>query len=94
MGTIGSVPNPKNIVTMRQARLALLAQPAPSGTGTLLDATNAAITAATASNPALPIWWDYATTVQIDDPLVYQLGTALGLTQDQVAALFTQAATL
>lgn len=86
------MPDPRNSVTMRQARLALLGAPSPSGKGTLLDATNAAIAAS--GNTVLTIWWDYAATVKIDDPSVYAVGTSLGLSQDQVANLFSTASTL
>lgn len=96
---IGSGPltfsDPRNSVSMRQARLALIQQPNPvaNGTGTMLDAVNAAV-AANTTDPTFPIWWDYASSVDIDDPRVYVLGTSFGLTQEQVENLFTLASTL
>lgn len=92
-GVVMLESNPLNTVTMRQARLALYQTPSPTNTGkTLLDDVNAAVT--TATDQSIPIWWEYAPTVRIDDPLVYELGTGLGLTQAQVEALFTAAAAL
>jgi hypothetical protein len=81
----GNVPTPlppeppPSIVTMRQARLALLAVG-------LLDEVEAAIT-----DPADRIEWEYATTVVRDSPLVVSLSASLGLDLD---ALFEMAAEL
>lgn len=79
-------PPPKvpQVVTMRQARLALHA------TG-LLDAVNAAITQA---GGASAIEWEYAQELRRDHPLIAALTPALGITSEQLDALFTQAATL
>jgi hypothetical protein len=71
-------------VTMRQARLALLA----SG---LLDGVTAAVTAA---GPAALIEWDYAQSVDRASGLVPQMATALGMTASQIDALFVAAAAL
>ena len=71
-------------VTMRQARLALLA-------AGLLDLVETAIAGA---GPAAKIEWDYATEVQRASGLVPAMATALGLTDTQIDALFVQAATL
>ena len=71
-------------VTMRQARLALLA-------AGLLDTVETAIAGA---GPAAVIEWDYATEVQRASGLVPAMATALGLTDEQIDALFVQAATL
>ena len=71
-------------VTMRQARLALLA-------AGLLDAVETAIMGA---GPAAKIEWDYATEVQRASGLVPAMATALGLTEDQIDALFIAAAAL
>lgn len=90
--TPSSWSDPRNSVSMRQARLALYQTPSTSGTGTLLDDVNAAVSGAT--DQSVPIWWEFASTVQIDDPIVYELGTAMGLTQDTIEALFTLAASL
>lgn len=75
-------------VTMRQARLALQA----SGK---LAAVQTAITAMV--DPAktnTQIWWDYSSTVIRSQPLVAQLGAAIGLTPTGIDDLFRTAATL
>ncbi len=71
-------------VTMRQARLALLA-------AGLLDSVETAITAA---GVAAKIEWDYATEVQRSSGLVPAMATALGMTEAQIDALFVAASTL
>lgn len=71
-------------VTPRQARLALY------GAG-LLDQVEANVKAI--GGPA-QITWDYATTINRDDPLITQLGSSLNLTSAQIDALFSQAAAL
>ncbi len=73
-----------SVVSMRQARLALLQ-------GGLLDAVNAAIASA---DEAVRIEWEYATEVRRDHALVQTLSVALGLTELQLDELFTLAATL
>lgn len=76
------------IVTMRQARLALL------GAG-LLSAVDAAIDALPEpQKSAARIEWDYSSEVHRSRAFVQQLGAALGLDDQQLDALFTQAATL
>ena len=79
------IPN----VTMRQARLALL------GAG-LLDDVDAAIAAITdpTQRKAAEIEWEYAQTVDRDSSFTQQLAAGLGLTSEQLDALFTQAAAL
>ncbi|MCP4597806.1 MAG: hypothetical protein GY843_15135 [Neptuniibacter sp.] len=67
------------VVSMRQARLALLAEG-------LLDGVNAAIT-----DPAQVIEWEYATEVKRDDDLVSAIAGGLSMTDDQVAGLFLKA---
>lgn len=76
-------------VTMRQARLALL------GAG-LLDSVNAAIAAITdaTQRQAAEIEWEYAQTVDRASPFTQQLASGLGLTNEQLDGLFTQAAAL
>lgn len=75
-------------VTMRQARLALL------GIG-LLDDVDAAIAAMPSpERSAAAIEWEYAQTVDRTSPFTHQLASGLGLTSDQLDALFTQAAGL
>jgi len=74
-----SAPVPR-IVSMRQARLALL----EAG---LLDAATAAITA----GPAAVIEWEYATVVDRTSPLVIAAAAALGLSDDALLELFATA---
>ena len=76
------------IVTMRQARLALL------GAG-LLAQVGAAINALPEPDQtAARIEWEYSSEVHRDKPFVQMLGGALGLTGEQLDNLFTQAAQL
>lgn len=82
------VPAVPQIVTMRQARLALL------GAG-LLAQVDAAIEALPEpQKSAARIEWDYSSEVHRSRAFVQQLGHALGLTDEQLDDLFTQAATL
>ena len=77
-----------DVVSMRQARLALFQQDKLSQVQPLIDAM---------MEPAKTITqisWDYATTVQRDDDLVIQLSAAMGLTEADLDTLFTLAATL
>lgn len=69
-------------VSMRQARLALLQ------TG-LLNAVDAHM-----SEPNQRIWWEYATTVERNHPMVVQVAASISLTDEQVDALFELANTL
>jgi len=71
-------------VTARQARLALHA-------AGLLDQVEAAVAAA---GGATQIEWEYATTIECASPLLAAISGGLGLTAEQVDALFSQAATL
>lgn len=76
------------VVTMRQARLALL------GAG-LLASVNSSIAAMTGvSGEAARIEWEYAQEVRRDSPLVAGLSDALALNAAQLDALFTTAAGL
>lgn len=75
-------PPPITQVSMRQARLALLS-------AGLLDDVEAAIAQA---DRAVQIEWEYATVVDRASPLVEAIGTALGLTDVQIDALFADAA--
>lgn len=75
-------------VTMRQARLVLL-------NAGLLSAVNTAI----ANMPGIEgeaarIEWDYSNEVVRNQPLTLSLASALGLTPEQMDALFVQASTL
>lgn len=71
-------------VTMRQARLALLSDG-------LLDSVNAAIAASTQS---AQIEWEFATTLNRDNPLTVSLSESLGLTQNNLDDLFIKASKL
>lgn len=77
-----------SIVTMRQARLALLK-------GGLLAQVNTAVAnmPGTAGDTAR-IEWEFSSTVERHWPLVQALGAALGLTEAQLDDLFRLAATL
>ena len=83
------VPPPSDVpqaVTMRQARLALLA-------ANMLTTVNTAIAAMPgAEGEAARIEWEYATEVRRDWPALLTLQTALGLTEQQVNDLFISAA--
>ena len=79
----------KLVVTMRQARRALL----DAGLLDQVDAAIAAIADATERRQA-EIDWEYATTVERLWPWVQTLGAALELSEAQLDALFEQAATL
>ncbi|MDR1888158.1 MAG: hypothetical protein LBQ81_02025 [Zoogloeaceae bacterium] len=73
---------------MRQARLALL------GAG-LLDVVNATIAGMEGdAGKAARIEWEYATSIERDNPLFVGLSEQLGLTGEQLDALFIQAAAL
>lgn len=75
-------------VTMRQAQLALL------GAG-LLDLVEDAIAAIPGdAGRAAQITWTKSSAVQRTNPLINQLAAGLGLTGQQIDALFIQAATL
>jgi len=82
------VPIVIDSVTMRQARLALL------GAG-LLAQVEAAFDALPEPNKsAAKIEWEFATALNRDHPLVASLAVALGLTDEQIDALFLQASAL
>lgn len=76
-------PTP-TVVTMRQARLALLQM-------NLLSSVNTAIAAGTDTDKII---WEYATEVYRNSPLVTDMVTALGLSDSQLDDLFALAATL
>lgn len=75
-------------VTMRQARLALL------GAGLLTQVETAIDALPEPHRSAARIEWDYSSEVHRSRAFVQQLGHALGLTDQQLDDLFTQAATL
>jgi len=75
-------------VTMRQAQLALL------GAG-LLDTVDTAIAAIPGdAGRAARITWEKSSAVRRDNPLIAQLQGALGLTSEQIDALFVAAAAI
>lgn len=76
------------VVTMRQARLALLA----SGKLAAVDAAISALPEPQKS--AARIEWDYSSEVHRNRPFVQQLAKALGMTDEQLAAMFVEAAKL
>jgi len=71
-------------VTMRQARLALLA-------AGLLDTVQAALAVASQADQ---IEWEFAAEVKRDYPLILNLAAGLGLTELQLDELFTAASKL
>lgn len=90
-GIVPYVPPPPmipQVVTMRQARLALLGAGLLSG----VDAAIAGLTEPTKS--AALIEWEYAAVVQRGSGLVPAMATALGMTEAQIDALFIAAAAL
>jgi hypothetical protein len=80
------VPEPviPSVVSMRQARLALLQ-------GGLLEAVNMAVSV---GGEADRITWEYATEVRREDALVQNLAVGLGLSEVQLDQLFTLASSL
>lgn len=82
-------PTGVRVVSMRQARLALL----QAGLLSQVEAAIAAIEDA-GQRQAVQIEWEYAAEVNREHPWVQSLATALGLTEVQLDDLFTLAATL
>jgi len=76
------------VVTMRQARLALLSQ------GLLSSVESAIDTLEDPPKSEVRIEWEYSQTVERDRPFVTLLGNALGLDKAGLDDLFTLAATL
>lgn len=75
-------------ITMRQARRALLA-------AGLLDDVAAAIAALPSpAKEAAQIDWEYSNTVERHNGLVASLGPGLGLSEEQIDALFVAGAAL
>lgn len=88
---LNPVPTPlvaPKVVTMRQARLALL------GAGLLQQVDQAISALPEPQQSAARIEWDYSSEVHRDRAFVQQLGQALGLSDEQLDALFIQAAAL
>lgn len=84
--TPAPIPEPQTptVVSMRQARLALLQQ-------NLLDAVEQAIAIGTKADQ---ITWEYATEVNRSDALVVNMATALNLTEADLDNLFQAASQL
>lgn len=76
------------VVTMRQARLALL------GAGLLAQVNTAVANMPGAEGDAARIEWEYAQEVRRDSPLVAALSAAFGWTSAQLDDLFTEGAKL
>ena len=77
-----------SVVTMRQARLALLQSGMLSQVEIAIDAMESP------SKEAAKIEWEYSQEVQRNKPFVQALGVSLGLTSDQLDDLFFLASTL
>lgn len=89
---IKSAPAPAPVIpdaiTMRQARLALL------DAGLLATVDQAIASMSGVEGEAARIEWEYAMEVRRDSPLIAALGPALGLTGEQIDALFVAGAGL
>jgi hypothetical protein len=83
---VDAAPIVPSLVTMRQARLALLAA------GRLQDVNTALAEMPGNDGEAARIEWEYATTVERDSALVAGLAAALDLDADQLDQLFSDAA--
>lgn len=79
---------PPSVVSMRQARLALLQ------IGKLADVDAAIAALPSPSKEAAKIEWEYAAEVSRDSTLMKQLAAAIGLDDTALDALFTLAHTL
>jgi len=89
-GSVFAAPAPRvpAAVTMRQARLALLGANLLSSVDTAIDALPEP------TKSAARIEWEYWNELQRGNALVAALTPALGLTSEQVDALFIAASTL
>lgn len=76
------------VVSMRQARLALL------GAGILDNVTSAINSMTGVSGKAAQIEWEYSNEVRRDSPLINSMATALSLSNDQIDNLFVTASSL
>lgn len=81
-------PSVPDVVTMRQARLALLQH------GLLSQVNTSIANMPGAAGDTARIEWEFSSTVERNRPLVQSLVGALGLTDAQLDDLFTLAATL
>ena len=82
-------PEPLRPLTARQLRLGLVTN------GISLSSVEAAIDAIEdeTDREVARIEWEYATTFERSHPLVNQIGAALGLTPEQIDAMWAEAAT-
>jgi hypothetical protein len=87
-GDVKLAEAPPQEVTMRQARLALLAAGKLAGVDAAIDALPEP------QKTAARITWDYSSVVLRHQPLVLQLAPAIGLTDAQLDNLFLQAKAL
>lgn len=86
---VAAPPTPvPSSVTMRQARIALLAA------GLLDDVETAIAGLSSPTKERAQIEWEYSNEVQRNNGIVAQLGPLLGLSSAQIDALFIQAAAL
>ena len=83
-------PEPLRPLTARQLRLGLVTN------GISLSSVEAAIDAIEdqTDREVARIEWEYATTFERSHPLIEQVGAALGLTPEQIDAMWTEAVTL
>ena len=79
-----AAPTVPQIVSPRQARLAL----AQNG---LLDHVNATINA---SDQSTQVWWEFASIIERQNPILLNVAAQMGLQPYQIDALFILAATL
>lgn len=82
------VPPPVTVVSMRQARLGLLSA------GLLTQVNEALAGLVGAEGEAARIEWEYEADVRRDSSLVQMMSGALGLTEQQLDALFVNSSEL
>ncbi len=89
-GIVPPPPTPPipSVVTMRQARLALL------NAGLLTQVNNTIAALPGTSGDAARIEWEFASAIDRNSPIVASLSASLGLTSAQLDSLFTAAAIL
>lgn len=83
-----NIPPPPSVVSMRQARLALLRA------GKLQQVNNAIASMQGMEGEAARIEWDYSNEVRRNQPLTIALAHAIGMTEAEMDALFVEAAKL
>jgi len=83
-------PNPMPPITARQLRLCLVLN------GFSLDLVESAINSIEdeTEREVARIEWEYATVFERSHPLIEQIGTSLGLTTEQIDAMWQEAITL